>query len=73
MNNQTDKGSISLHLKCITWYKDSHSLFDYESTKVSTMTYDFPLQQKNVAIYRKRDSNSYFNVLGYQVIAVDNS
>lgn len=29
MHNQNDKNQYTLHLKCITWYKDSHSLFDY--------------------------------------------
>ena len=56
MQYQSDRGQYALHLKCITWYKDSHSLFDYESTKVSSMTFDFALTPKNVAIYRKRDS-----------------
>jgi hypothetical protein len=62
-----------LHLKCITWYKDSHSLFDYESTKVSSVTFDFGVQQpKNIAIYRKRDGKYQTNV-GFQVVAVDQS
>ena len=73
MYYQSEKGQYSLHLKCITWYKDSHSLFDYESTKVSSATFDFPLASKNISIYRKRDSNLKFYFSGFNVVAVEQS
>lgn len=43
-----------LSVKSITWYKDSHSLFDYESNKINTNTFAFPVATKQVALYRKR-------------------
>lgn len=71
MHYPSEKGQYSLHLKCITWYKDSHSLFDYESTKVSSVTFDFPMVSKNISIYRKRDSNKKCDKIGFQVVAVE--
>jgi hypothetical protein len=41
-------------VKAITWYKDSHSLFDYESNKITTNAFSFPITTKTVALYRKR-------------------
>lgn len=69
----SEKGQYSLHLKCITWYKDSHSLFDYESTKVSSLTFDFPMVSKNISIYRKRDGIFFHYFIGFQVVAIDQS
>jgi hypothetical protein len=43
-----------LSVKSITWYKDSHSLFDYESNKINTNAFTFPVATKHVALYRKR-------------------
>jgi hypothetical protein len=62
-----------LHVKSITWYKDSHSLFDYESTKVVASSFDFDLKSKNISIYRKRDSKKLLLHLGSEVIAVEQS
>jgi hypothetical protein len=33
------KGQGFVCVKAITWYKDSHSLFDYESTKTTVLDY----------------------------------
>lgn len=44
-----------LTLRSVTWYKNSHSLFDYESNKITTFNANFPLSAtKSVALYRKR-------------------
>ncbi len=56
MIKQNDKNSNFLHLKTITWYKDSHSLFDYESSKVVSGVFDFTFNQNTICAYRKRDS-----------------
>ena len=32
-----------LKIRSQTWYKDSHSLFDYESTKVSESSVSIPM------------------------------
>jgi hypothetical protein len=44
-----------LSVRSVTWYKNSHSLFDYESNKITTMQSAFPAPvTKGVALYRKR-------------------
>ena len=48
------KGQSLLNIRAITWYKDSHSLFDYESNKTQIVNYNFPLSTKSVTFYRKR-------------------
>ena len=50
------KGQV-LSLKVYTWYKDSHSLFDYESNKINNNNFSFPVAAKSIALYRKRDCN----------------
>ena len=48
-----------LSLKTVTWQKDSHSLFDYEFNKnVIQNTFEFPLTNKYVYIYRNNSSTS---------------
>lgn len=46
----------SIKLTTSTWYKDSHSLYDYESTKVTETKMEFNLQTKWLNIYRKKNS-----------------
>lgn len=48
-----------LQIKAATWYKDSHSLFDYESTKINVVPFQMQFGQKNVTVYRKRQSNFF--------------
>ena len=48
------KGGLALSLKVYTWYKDSHSLFDYESNKINNNNFNFPVSARNIALYRKR-------------------
>lgn len=36
METYKGKSQPVVHIKATTWYKDSHSLFDFESTKVQT-------------------------------------
>lgn len=50
--------SYVLSFKALTWYKDSHSLFDYESTKISEYSLDIPLPEKHVGIFRKKNCTS---------------
>lgn len=54
MYSQTNKTPVSLQIKAVTWLKDSHSLYDYESQKNETVNFSFPLNAKSVSIYRKR-------------------
>ena len=53
---ETSKGKNQYHVcvKATTWYKDSHSLFDFESTKILQASFNFPLSTKFVTFYRKR-------------------
>ncbi len=48
------KTNYLFYLKSVTWYKDSHSLFDYESNKINTTVFTFPLTTNHVTLYRKR-------------------
>jgi hypothetical protein len=43
-----------LSMKCITWYKDSHSLFDYESNKINATSFVFGPEYKKIFIFRKK-------------------
>lgn len=45
-----------LRLSATTWYKDSHSLYDYESTKITETKHDFDLSVKGINFYRKKNS-----------------
>lgn len=49
------KNNVQLVVKAVTWYKDSHALFDYESTKITTSNFNFPVKEKNLTFFRKRD------------------
>lgn len=49
-----------LSVKATTWYKDSHSLYDYESTKTTENVYELALPEKHVAIFRKKNSTYFF-------------
>ena len=40
-----------------TWYKDSHSLYDYESNKLTETKLDYSINTKWLNIYRKKNSN----------------
>ena len=44
-----------LSFKAITWYKDSHSLFDYESTKITENNFDIALPENHIGILRKKN------------------
>ena len=46
-----------LSLKTSTWYKDSHSLYDYESSKISEQNVEFPISEKSIAVFRKKNRN----------------
>lgn len=48
---KTKKESL-VFVKAVTWKKDSHSLFDYESTKTSLIDFQFPLSTKSLTFYR---------------------
>jgi|LakMenE18May11ns_1017448.scaffolds.fasta_scaffold7566639_1 hypothetical protein len=48
------KSAYFFCIKANTWYKDSHSLYDYESTKLHSAAFTFPLNTKAVTVYRKR-------------------
>ena len=54
METYKAKGQPVINIKAITWYKDSHSLFDFESTKINTENFTFSLTTKTVTIYRKK-------------------
>lgn len=47
-----------MRLTTSTWYKDSHSLYDYESNKVTESKKDYSLNTKWLNIYRKKTSKS---------------
>ena len=57
-----------LSLRTSTWHKDSHSLYDYESSKVTDYNIDFPIAEKSVAVFRKKNSTIFPN-LGPSVTA----
>lgn len=59
-----------MRLAATTWYKDSHSLYDYESTKITETKHDFDLAVKGINFYRKKNSNSSVTV-GSEVLALD--
>lgn len=48
------KGEPFIKITASTWYKDSHSLYDYESTKVERKDIIIPLSTKILSFYRKK-------------------
>ena len=50
------KTNSYLFIRALTWYKDSHSLFDYESSKINAKSFSIPLNARSVTVYRKRQS-----------------
>ena len=50
-----------LSFKAKTWYKDSHSLFDYESNKISEFNLDVTLPENHIGIFRKKNCTSIIN------------
>ena len=57
--------SYVLSFKASTWYKDSHSLFDYESNKISEFACDLPLPEKHIGLFRKQNCTSLFYCSGF--------
>jgi hypothetical protein len=54
-SGKSGKNPLYLSLRSVTWYKNSHSLFDYESNKITTAHHTFPVTStKSIALYRKR-------------------
>lgn len=54
-SQKSGKNPFYLSLRTVTWYKNSHSLFDYESNKITTAQHNFPINStKSIAFYRKR-------------------
>jgi hypothetical protein len=43
-----------LVLKTFTWFKDSHSLYDYESGKIAKQSFNFKPDTKTVCMFRNR-------------------
>ena len=37
------KNNECLFIRAFTWFKDSHSLYDYESNKISSISFTVPL------------------------------
>lgn len=54
METHKTKGQPVVSIRATTWYKDSHSLFDFESTKIHIENFTFSLSTKTVAIYRRK-------------------
>lgn len=54
MEAHRHKNSPILVIKSTTWHKDSHSLFDYESSKVDSVGLQFPTTLPAICLYRKR-------------------
>jgi len=50
--------AFTLSFKAITWYKDSHSLFDYESNKITENNFDIALPENHIGIFRKKNCTS---------------
>ena len=62
MSGVEQKDEPILHMKAVTWLKDSHSLFDYEFNKnVNQETFDFALSNKFVFMYRNNKSMRFNN------------
>ena len=55
------KGQNFLTIKATTWYKDSHSLFDYESNKISSDVFSFSNETQSVSLYRKRTCTRFLS------------
>ena len=58
MEAERQKNMAYLQIKGATWFKDSHSLFDYESNKIENYHNLFPITTNSVVVYRKRQSSS---------------
>ena len=54
METYKTKGQPVISIRSTTWYKDSHSLFDFESNKINVENFSFSLFTKTVTIYRKK-------------------
>lgn len=54
METYKPKGQPLISVRSTTWYKDSHSLFDFESNKIHIENFAFSLSTKTVTIYRKK-------------------
>lgn len=54
MDHHRTRPTFSIQIKSSTWQKDSHSLYDYESTKTEGNNFTFPINPKAISIYRKR-------------------
>jgi len=46
--------AFALSFKVITWQKDSHSLFNYESTEITENNFFIALPESNIGILRKK-------------------
>ena len=47
-----------LHIRAVTWLKDSHSLFDYEfNSNVNQEAFDIALTNKFVFLYRNNQTS----------------
>ena len=62
-----------LCVKSVTWYKDSHSLFDYEAEKVENKAFTFPVNTKYITFYRMRQCNHQPDISAPNIIAIDDS
>lgn len=54
MDSNKSKNPHILCIKSLTWYKDSHSLFDYEANKVEPKMFNFSANTKSITFYRKK-------------------
>ena len=61
---------MMLRIKCQTWYKDSHSLFDYESNKINESFFEFSPCVKGINFFRKKHSKC-LNSLDADIFAID--
>jgi hypothetical protein len=62
METYKTKGQPVISIRSTTWYKDSHSLFDFESNKINVENFSFSLFTKTVTIYRKKECISFPNL-----------
>lgn len=70
MDSGKGKEKAFVRITTKTWYKDSHSLFDYESTKITEMIFEFPLTTKGITFYRKKNGTENAN-LASNIVACD--
>ena len=63
------KDETFVHMKTVTWMKDSHSLFDYEFNKnIAQTNFDIKILPKFVFIYRNNTSMSTLLTPGSEII-----